>query len=113
MSDNSPLGEKVRQIRKTLGMTQEEFAFELGVEPLHISCIERGTRRITLDRLIELHRKFNISVDDLLSAADYDVSMKNQWIDEIVGYLKEMEPLQVCLLKRMIGSMRIGPRYII
>jgi transcriptional regulator with XRE-family HTH domain len=111
LNEKTPLGDKIRQFRKTLGMTQEEFAAELGVEALHISCIERGTRGVTLDRLVDMRGKFNISIDDFLSTADCDGSLKAKWIGEITDALHRMEPLQVCLLKRMVVSMKeCGPR---
>jgi len=103
---NSPLNETIKQYRKALGMTQEKFATEIGVEPQHISAVERGIKGISIDKLKEIRRKFHISMDDLLPIGEFDDSLKEKWIGEITDYLREMDAIQVGLLKRMIGSMR-------
>jgi transcriptional regulator with XRE-family HTH domain len=109
MSDKS-IGEKIQQFRKALGLTQVEFAAEIGVEAPHLSNIERGIRGITIDRLIEMRRKYGISIDELFSTIECDEPLKQQWIGEIVEALQKMDPLQICLLKRQIAfSRESGP----
>jgi len=105
MGVNSGISEKIKQYRTAMGMTQEEFASEIGVAALHISCIERGTKGISLEKLIEVCKKLQISMDDLVPVVEFDDSLKEKWIGEIVECLRGMSTVQIGILKRMISSM--------
>ena len=62
------LGEKLQQLRKTRGMTQEELAEALFVSRTAISKWESGRGYPSIDSLKALSSFFSVSVDDLLSA---------------------------------------------
>lgn len=38
------LGERIREARKVKGLSQEDFAFECGVNPSYVGGVERGQR---------------------------------------------------------------------
>lgn len=40
------MGERLKELRKTLGLTQKEFADKLGMVPPAIGMMERGARKI-------------------------------------------------------------------
>jgi transcriptional regulator with XRE-family HTH domain len=48
------LGERVRQRRKTLGWTQEEFAEKAGIDRSYAGGIERGERNVTFSILCQI-----------------------------------------------------------
>lgn len=48
------LGQNVRDIRKSLGLTQEEFSEKLNITPNHLSKIENGNTGISLDNAINI-----------------------------------------------------------
>jgi transcriptional regulator with XRE-family HTH domain len=106
MNINPILSRKIKQYRKAVGMTQEEFAAEIGVEPQHISRIERGSKGISLDKLELICRKFNLTMSELMPTEESDDSLKEKWIGEISAYLMKMDTVQVGILRRMIGSMK-------
>ena len=62
------LGEKLQQLRKTRGMTQEELAEALFVSRTAISKWESGRGYPSIDSLKALSAFCSVSVDDLLSA---------------------------------------------
>jgi len=55
------LNERVKEIRKTLGLTQSEFGKRLGVTPAAISKIESGERGLTEQMLLAICREFEIN----------------------------------------------------
>lgn len=108
MNINSVLSEKIKHCRKTYGMTQEEFAAELGVESLHISNIERGKKGASLELLLNICKRFNVSMSSLMPVEDQQsVGLKAKWIDEIVETLEALELSQIGLIKTMICSLKI------
>ena len=106
MSANPILSGKIKHYRKIFGMTQEEFASELGVEPLHISNIERGKKGISLDMLLLICKRFDVSMADLMPIENEGAELKAKWIAEILATLKELEPSQVGMVKTMVCALR-------
>jgi len=63
---NSGFGKKIKQMRESRHVSQEEFAEELGIPRSSLSQIENGKRDVKTGELIKIASFFNISVDQLL-----------------------------------------------
>lgn len=63
------LGAIIATGRKTLGMTQEEFAGVIGVEPVTISRFERGLTIPSLQRLLVIAKALGVSIGELFAEA--------------------------------------------
>ena len=59
--------EKLQELRKIRGLTQEELAEALFVSRTAISKWESGRGYPSIDSLKEISRYFSVSIDDLLS----------------------------------------------
>ena len=66
MLDQKVFGEKLRNHRKKLGMTQEDVAEKVGVSPQAISKWESGNGSPDISNLPVLAETLGISVDELL-----------------------------------------------
>jgi transcriptional regulator with XRE-family HTH domain/KaiC/GvpD/RAD55 family RecA-like ATPase len=55
----SNLGDKIRTLRKKLGMTQKELADQVGLTPSFISQLEKNVISPSLDSLLKLSEKLN------------------------------------------------------
>ena len=53
-------GERIREIRNTLGLTLEKFGDRLGVTKVAISNIEKGNRNLTEQMTKAICREFNV-----------------------------------------------------
>ena len=58
-------GERVKEIRKSLGLTLEKFGEKLGVGKTAISKIEKGERNLTEQMTISICREYNVNYDYL------------------------------------------------
>ncbi|MRW86374.1 helix-turn-helix domain-containing protein [Pseudoduganella sp. FT26W] len=58
-------GERVRQLRRDAGVSQEDFADKCGFARSYMSRIERGTSNLSLDGIERLAASFGITVEDL------------------------------------------------
>ena len=105
MNSNMILSERIKYLRKSRNMTQEEFAKEIGIEAQHISCIERGKKGIGIDKLLLICKKFNVNMDVLLPVEPEDDSEKEKLIEEIVEIVRGMDTVQVGVLRKMIGGL--------
>ncbi|MCQ1531179.1 helix-turn-helix domain-containing protein [Lutispora saccharofermentans] len=61
------IGEKIQQLRKQNGLSQEQLANELNVSRQAISKWELNDSVPELDKIVSLSKIFSVSIDDLLS----------------------------------------------
>lgn len=55
------MNERIRQLRKSLGLTLEEFGAKVGVGKTAISNIENGNRNLTDQMFLSICREWNVN----------------------------------------------------
>jgi len=60
------LGARVRQRRRTMKLTQEQLAEQIGISASFLGHIERGSRVPSVDTLLELCRVLHATPNELL-----------------------------------------------
>lgn len=96
------LGARFKQIRKTLKMTQKEFAESLGVTQTTISGIEKDVANtsLTLAKLISL--KYNISEDWILNGTGQMEYFPREWsVDNISGLIQKLDGIRILFDKEI------------
>ena len=58
-------GKKIQDLRKQLGLSQEELAYKAGFHRTYVGMIERGERNITLNNLKKLATALGLDIKDL------------------------------------------------
>ena len=85
------LGKRLKEIRKKMGISQEDVAFRCDTHPSHIGQMERGERNPTLETLEKIALGLDISVSELL---DFDVEPEFTYYDaltnKIISYILRM-----------------------
>lgn len=71
------IGNNVRRYRMARGMTQEELAARIEVEPSTITRIEGGTRMMSILMLYSIAEALNVSYDALLCDPTVDSHVAN------------------------------------
>ncbi len=66
MLDYTAIGERIKTLRKEKGWTQAQLAENSGVEPSHISHIERAATKLSLPTLISLANTLGATLDELV-----------------------------------------------
>lgn len=61
------LGKRIKALRETLRISQEELSQRLGLDRASLSLIENDKRSLKADELILLSKSLNISIDELLN----------------------------------------------
>ena len=64
--DMRPCGERIRELRKKKGMTQEAMAAALHISDTHLRKLEAGQRSASIELYIEISQYFEVSLDYLL-----------------------------------------------
>lgn len=71
------IGNKLNQLRKLSGMTQEQLAEKLNVSRQTISKWESGSTSPDLESIVKVSKLFHVSLDDLLTEGDEGVENRN------------------------------------
>ncbi len=58
-------GDKVREIRKQKGISQEELSYKADLHRTYIGMIERAEKNLTLTNIEKIAKALNIEIKDL------------------------------------------------
>ena len=100
MMDYEDLGRRVRAKRMALTWTQEYLAREIGVSTSFIGHIERGTRKASIDTLVQLANAMQISTDELLKGSLKRASQDDVWP------VHALTPGQRAVMKQIVSTMQ-------
>lgn len=78
------LGKRIREERLNLNLTQEQLAEYVDISTSYIGQIERGERKVTLDTLVRISNRLNVSIDYLLKDS---INIDN---DNILNQVKQL-----------------------
>ena len=100
--DQVKIGKFLKELRKEKGLTQEQLAEIVDISTTHMSHIETGNTKLSLQVFADLAEALQVSVDSLL----YDVNSnsKQQAYQEITDILDQCTPAQAQALKEIISS---------
>ena len=59
-------GDKVRELRKDLGISQEELSYKADLHRTYIGMIERAEKNITLINIEKIAKALNVEISELL-----------------------------------------------
>ena len=93
--------EKLINLRKKEGLSQEELGYKLNVTRQTISKWELGQTTPEMDKLVEISKFFNISVDDLINEGEIQAN-PNPAIEEIDEQPIEKESSREKVIKFII-----------
>ena len=82
------MGEKIKQLRNQLRMTQGELAERIKVSQTHLSQVEKGVKGLSSEKLTLMASTLNTSVGYLLGETDNPAPMF-RWNEEHTGRNKE------------------------
>jgi transcriptional regulator with XRE-family HTH domain len=72
------LGRRIREVRKTLDVSQERLAFKAGISPSFLSHIERGTKKASLVTIKRLAGALGVPIQNLFGPSKEPVAyLKN------------------------------------
>lgn len=91
------INEKIRQMRKTAGLTQEQLASRLGVSAQSVSKWENDITMPDITLLPLIAETFGISIDDLF---DLTLEQKLNRIDNRIEIKEELSPADLMNMKR-------------
>lgn len=105
MNSSMKLGEKIKQIRKSKGMSQEQLAAILNVNRNYLSRIENGKSEPTSGVLKHIAQIFNIDLNSLLDTHE-EIENDEEKIKYIIDNCKHLHTKDLDFIIRIISVMR-------
>ena len=96
-------GEKLLNLRKTKGMSQEELADKLNVTRQTISKWELDQTVPDMNKLIEISKLFDISLDELTGGIKMN-ELKNEYTNEYKETIHERKNTKIALKVFIVGT---------
>lgn len=102
--DFKEIGARIQKLRNDKKLTQGELAEMIDTNQKHLSRIESGYHRSTLDTIVAIARALDVSVDYLV--ADFDDSTNSSTLQVIMDEIKGMTPKQLEMLQENIKTIK-------
>lgn len=103
--DYKRLGERIREERQKLNLTQAKLAEAVDISDTYMGAIERGERSLTLDTLVRLANRLGVTVDYLLSdsVSNNDANILEQFKQIMDHQPLERKQLAINVLRTMFA----------
>lgn len=110
-------GERIREVRNTLGLTLEKFGDRLGVTKVAISNIEKGNRNLTEQMTKSICREFSVdymwlttgegemfidSDDDFIERIDRIMAGEDEARKNLFKFMLELSDEDIAALDRLM-----------
>lgn len=110
-------GERIREVRNTLGLTLEKFGDRLGVTKVAISNIEKGNRNLTEQMTKAICREFNVDYmwlttgdgemfidndDDFIERIDRIMAGEDEARKNLFKFMLELSDDDISVLDRLM-----------
>lgn len=59
------LGSRIRQLRISIGLSQEKFALKIGMDRTYFASVESGKRNISICNIKKIADGLNVSLEEL------------------------------------------------
>ncbi|MBS6802565.1 MAG: helix-turn-helix transcriptional regulator [Clostridiales bacterium] len=102
--DYKAIGKRIKIARIKADLTQERLAELIDISPTHLSNIETGTTRVSLNTIISIANALSVTGDDLL--CDNIIRAKVQFEKDIALLLEDCDEYEIRIIKDMIGSLK-------
>lgn len=100
--DYENLGARVRKQRKSRSMTQACLASVVEISTQHVSNIENGKTKVSLEKIVDIANALDCSVDELL--CDSVVKTKVEYTNEAVGLIEKFSDAELRALPEFLRS---------
>ena len=102
--DYKAIGKRIKIARIKADLTQERLAELIELSPTHLSNIETGTTRVSLNTIITIANVLSVTSDDLL--CDNIIMAKAQFEKDIAVLLEDCDEYEIRIIKDMVASLK-------
>lgn len=103
--DYTAIGNRIRELRKEQRMSQEKLAELINVSNPHMSNIENGKTKFSLQVLVDLANALNTTPDALLlDHLEHTSKTQGMILEEISSALTDCTPIQMTMIEETVKT---------
>ena len=99
--DYIEIGLRIKKFRKLRKLSQEQLAEKVNISPTHMSHIETGATKLSLQVLVDLALTLNTTTDSLL----FDIKQPSK--QELANTIMQSDERYLAFLAKIIEGMKI------
>jgi|WetSurMetagenome_2_1015567.scaffolds.fasta_scaffold228457_2 transcriptional regulator with XRE-family HTH domain len=99
------VGQRIRELRKSRGWSQEKLGELADLHPTYIGGIERGERNVALENLAQLAAAFGLSLSQLFDYQKAGKSKRDILRANIITLVRKRNEGELRLLQSIIEAM--------
>ena len=103
--DYYKIGQRIRKYRKAHGLSQEQLAEKIGISVTHMSHIETGNTKLSLQVFVDIAKSLEVQTDDLLFDSP---SMREKSYSELEDVLENCSTMQIRIITDIAKSAKIA-----
>ena len=100
--DYYAIGQRIRKIRRSQRLSQEQVAERIGISTTHMSHIETGNTKLSLPVLVDVAAMLGVSTDTLLF--DAPASQRAEANESIKAVLESCTSKQAAIIAEIVKS---------
>jgi len=97
------LGARIKELRKGLGLSQDQFSEKIGVDPKHLSRIELGKSFPYMETLEAIAHALGVELKDLFDFSHLNPADTNR--QEVAELLAETGDVQFSQIYRVVKAL--------
>ena len=106
--DYEKLGLRIKEMRRKKHMSQQELSYEIEYSIPHISHVENGTTKLSVDFLVKVANAVGTTTDPLLCDSLEKTTMLYQ--GEIMEAIKDCSNQELRIINQLIRDMKTNLR---
>lgn len=102
--DYRAIGKRIKIARIKADLTQEQLAEKIEISPTHLSNIETGSTRVSLNTIVSIANALSVTSDDLL--CENIIMARVQFEKDIALLLEDCDEYEIRVIKDMVSSIK-------
>lgn len=102
--DYYAIGQRIRKIRRSRGLSQEQLSEMVGISVTHMSHIETGNTKVSLEVFAAIVTALEARSDEILF--DITPAVRSAAQDEIAALLEECSGKELCIVSDIIRAVK-------
>lgn len=102
--DYYAIGQRIRRIRKAKGWSQEQLAERVGISVTHMSHIETGNTKLSIEVFADIAAALEARADELLFGARE--VLREQAMEDIISQLSGCGARELCIISDTVRSLK-------
>lgn len=104
--DYYKIGQRIRKCRKAHGLSQEELAARVDISTTHMSHIETGNTKLSLQVFVDIAAALDVRADDLLN--DNSFATTNANLEEISAVLEYCTANEIKVIADIVKAAKLS-----